>query len=70
MADTTKKTKTEAQIKAHKKYMQRFCEIKVRMTPAEREQVKKHAESVGMSTSSFIKKAISNISDIKFDKEE
>ena len=53
-----KKTKTEAQIRAQKKYMENFVEIKVRMTPEHREQVKAHAKAIGESTSAFINRAI------------
>lgn len=67
MADTEKKIKTEAEIKAQKKYMEKYCEIKVRMTTKEREKVKSYAESQKMSASSFIKKAISDSSGIVFE---
>ena len=53
-----KKPKTEAQIRAQKKYMENFVEIKVRMTPDRREQVKAHAQAVGESTTAFINRAI------------
>ncbi len=68
MADTTEKAnRSEAQIKAHKKYMEKYCEIKVRMTTEEREKVQKHAQSLGMSATAFIKKAISDTSGISFE---
>lgn len=53
-----KKAQTEAQIRAHKKYMENFVEIKVRMTPDRREQVKAHAQAVCESTTAFINRAI------------
>ena len=53
-----KKAQTEAQIRAHKKYMENFVEIKVRMTPDRREQVKAHAQANGESTTAFINRAI------------
>ena len=53
-----KKPKTEAQIRAQKKYMESFVEIKVRMTPDRREQVKAHAQTIGESTTAFINRAI------------
>lgn len=53
-----KKAQTEAQIRAHKKYMENFVEIKVRMTPDRREQVKAHAQAIGESTTAFINRAI------------
>lgn len=53
-----KKVKTEAQVRAQKKYMENFVEVKVRMTPNRREQVKTHAQSIGESTTAFINRAI------------
>ena len=53
-----RKSQTEAQIRAHKKYMENFVEIKVRMTPDRREQVKAHAQAIGESTTAFINRAI------------
>ena len=53
-----KKSKTEAQIRAQKKYMENFVEVKVRMTPEQREQVKAHAQTMGESTTAFINRAI------------
>lgn len=53
-----KKAQTEAQIRAHKKYMENFVEIKVRMTPDRRELVKAHAQAIGESTTAFINRAI------------
>ena len=67
MADPTKKSKTAAEIKAQKKYMEKFCEIKVRMTKEERELVQAYAQSLGLSTCNFIKNAISHSSGILFD---
>lgn len=55
---TEKKAKTEAQIRAQKKYMENFVEVKVRMTPERREQVKAHAQTIGESTTAFINRAI------------
>ena len=45
---------TEAQARAHKKYIAQFVETKVRMT----ELVKAHAESKGESVNAFINRAI------------
>lgn len=49
---------TDAQKRAHKKYMERFVEIKVRMTPEDRERVQAHATNRGESSTAFIKRAI------------
>lgn len=50
---------TEAQAKANKKYLEKFADVKVRMTPDERETIKNHAQSRGESVNGFIKRAIS-----------
>lgn len=53
-----KKVSSEAQIRAHKKYMENFVEVKVRMTPEKRETIKAHAKKQEESTTSFINRAI------------
>lgn len=53
-----KKAKTEAQIRAQKKYMEGFIEIKVRMTADKRSKVKEHAANMGESATAFINRAI------------
>ena len=52
--------KTEAQKRAHRKYMEKFVEVKVRMTPERRSAVQAHAEAQGESTTGFINRAIVN----------
>ena len=49
---------TEAQAKAHKKYMEQYVEIKVRMSPDKRSTVQEHAGKMGESTTAFINRAI------------
>ena len=49
---------TEAQARAHKKYIAQFVETKVRMTPERREEIRAHAESRGESVNAFINRAI------------
>lgn len=49
---------TEAQARAHKKYIAQFVETKIRMTPERREEVRAHAESKGESLNAFINRAI------------
>ncbi len=53
-----KRTKTEAQIRAQKKYMENFVEIKVRMTADKRTTVQEHAANMGESATAFINRAI------------
>ena len=49
---------TEAQARAHKKYIAQFVETKVRMTPERRDEIRAHAESRGESVNAFINRAI------------
>lgn len=45
---------TEAQARSAKKYLKQFAEIKLRMRPEEREQIKKDAEASGKSVNQYI----------------
>ena len=58
MADKVKRVKTDAEIRAQKKYMEKFCEVKVRMTTERRAEVHEHAANMGESTTAFINRAI------------
>jgi len=61
MTDEKKSTYTgytNARKQANKRYMEKFIEIKVRMTPEKRETVKEHAASMKESTTAFINRAI------------
>lgn len=49
---------TEAQKKAHIKYMQGVATIQVRTTDERREQIKAHAAAQGESVNIFINRAI------------
>lgn len=53
--------RTEAQKRAQKKYMEKFVEVKVRMTPEKRSKVQEHAKKLGKSTTDFINCAIDEI---------
>ena len=55
---TEKKPGSDALKRAHKKYMEKFVEVKVRMTPERREQIQAHAASKGESATAFINRAI------------
>ena len=48
----------EFQLRANKKYLSRFVDIKIRVTPEERERLQEHALDMGESVASFIKRAI------------
>ena len=60
--EETKRSKyrgyTVAQKNAHERYMEKYVEIKVRMTPEKRQIVKDYAESTGESVTAFINRAI------------
>ena len=49
---------TEAQAKAHKKYMEGVATIQIRMTEEKREEIKKHAADMGESVNVFVNRAI------------
>lgn len=54
---------TEARARANKKYMEKFVEVKVRMTPEKRTAVQDHAKSMGESATEFINRAIDEAMD-------
>ena len=49
---------TEAQARAHKKYIAQFVEIKIRTTPERRETIQNAAASQGQSVNAYINQAI------------
>lgn len=49
---------SEARVKAHKKYMSKYVEVKVRMTPERRQAIQDHASKQNESTNAFINRAI------------
>lgn len=49
---------TEAQAKAHKKYMEKVATLQIRTTAERRDQIKAHAETQGESVNGFINRAI------------
>ena len=48
---------TEAQLRASKKYHQKYEFLPTRVTPAEKETVTAHAESMGESLNAFMRRA-------------
>ena len=48
---------TEAQAKAHKKYMEGVATVQIRMTEEKREEIKKHAANMGESVNAFLNRA-------------
>jgi len=53
---------TEAQILQHrqavKKYHAKLAELKLRVSPEERDRIQNHAEAVGESTAAFLRRAV------------
>lgn len=49
---------TKAQERAHKKYIAQFVEVKVRMYPDRREQIRAVADAQGQSLNAYINQAI------------
>lgn len=48
---------TEAQLRASKKYHQKYEYLQARVTPAEKETVTAHAEAMGESLNTFMRRA-------------
>lgn len=49
---------SEAQKRAQRKYMEKYVEVKVRMTPDKRSVIQDHARQMGESATEFINRAI------------
>ena len=49
---------SESRLKANKKYLSKFADIKIRVEPEWRDVIQAHANAVGESTAAFIKRAI------------
>ena len=56
--DSRHRTLTEARKAANKRYIDKFVEVKVRMTPKHRTEVQQHAQDMDESTTAFINRAI------------
>ena len=50
---------SEAQIRANKKYQQKFDKVQIRVPHEEKELIDAHAESMGESVNTFVRRAIS-----------
>ena len=51
-------TTTEAQLRANKKYHDKFERIQIRVSPEEKEAIEAHAEKIGESVNSFVRRAV------------
>ena len=49
---------SEAQLKANKKYQQKFDKVQIRVPHQEKEAIDRHAEFMGESTNAFVRRAI------------
>ena len=49
---------TEAQLRASKKYHQKFDDLRIRVPAGEKQIIDTHAEEMGESTNSFVRRAI------------
>lgn len=52
---------SEAQKRAQRKYMEKYVEVKVRMTPERRSMIQEYAKARGESTTEFINRCIDEI---------
>lgn len=50
---------SEAQLRANKKYHQKFDKVQIRVPHEEKERIDRHAELMGESTNAFVRRAIS-----------
>lgn len=49
---------SEARLKANKKYLSQFKDVKIRLKPNEHEELQEHAKNTGESVAAFVKRAI------------
>ena len=63
---------SEAQIRANKKYQKKFDKVQIRVSHDEKVLIDAHAESMGESTNTFVRRAITETMerDAKRDREE
>ena len=56
MSDNLKTPRSR--LESNKRYLSKFADIKIRVEPEYRDVIQNHADSMGESTSAFIKRAI------------
>ena len=61
--EVIKMSQTEAQLRASKKYHEKFDNLQIRVPAGEKEMIAKHAASQGESLNSFVRRAISETID-------
>lgn len=50
---------SEARLRATKKYQDKFDRVQIRVTHEEKEAIEKHAEAIGESVNTFVRRAVS-----------
>ena len=58
---------TQAQLRASKKYHEKFDDLRIRVPAGEKALIDAHAEVMGESTNAFVRRAIAET--MKYDKE-
>lgn len=61
---------SEARLRATKKYHDKFERVQIRVTPEEKERLEQHAQAIGESVNSFVRRAISETIDKEQTKQE
>ncbi len=51
--------RTEAQLKASKKYHAKFDRLYIRISPEHKQEIEEHAQKMGESVNTFVQRAIS-----------
>lgn len=49
---------SEARLRATKKYQDKFDRVQIRVTHEEKEAIEKHAEAIGESVNTFVRRAV------------
>ena len=53
-----KQKKKESQVRAEKKYLEKFDELKIRVPAGKKEMIKERAEELGLSVNAYLQKLI------------
>lgn len=55
---------SEAQLKANKKYQNKFDKVQIRVSHEEKEAIDQHAQAMGESTNAFVRRAIAIVMEL------
>lgn len=55
-----KPKKKESQVRAEKKYLEKFDELKIRVPAGKKEMIKERAEELGLSVNAYLQKLITD----------